>query len=318
MRIVDDLIKCVVFFGYEDPDKPGGINCVGTGFLLSYDHTAYLVTARHLSNQLGADPFLLRVNRKDGTAENLHADNVKWFDHSDPLVDVSIANLHISKCSKYEAVYMDGEKMLVTPHVMKEANIGVGNFTYTIGLFRLLSGKNRNLPICHCGTIALIPGDERVPVIDWTDKNPVASQRRRIQVEAYLVEAQSIGGLSGSPVFVRAEHEFDFARVLVRKDMPHAKVPTILACDGRMRLLGLWQGAWEARPDEVRAAESNALVVPLGMGVVVPAIKIIEVLERDDVKKEREAIKASRNLSAAQTQAVPVTQKPSAGTAPSS
>ena len=69
MRISDDLRKSVVFFGYEDALKPSGITGVGTGFMLAHDEVGYLVTVKHLSQMLGADPFLLRLNRKDGTAD---------------------------------------------------------------------------------------------------------------------------------------------------------------------------------------------------------------------------------------------------------
>jgi hypothetical protein len=44
VRIRDDLRKCVVFFGHVD-DTPGkgGINCIGTGFLVAYEEAGYLV-----------------------------------------------------------------------------------------------------------------------------------------------------------------------------------------------------------------------------------------------------------------------------------
>ena len=192
MRIHDDLRKSVVFFGYEDTTKPTGIVCIGTGFLLSLEGVGYLITARHLSHQLGNDPFLIRINRKDGTAENLHVDHASWFEHADPTVDVSLVNLHIAGDTHYDALYLPSEHYLMTDATINEEAIGIGNFTYTTGLFRLLTGERRNLPICHTGTIALLPGDERVPVVDWTDANPVPSRRRRISVEAYLVEAQSM------------------------------------------------------------------------------------------------------------------------------
>jgi hypothetical protein len=79
MRIRDDLRKCVVFFGHADetPGK-GGINCIGTGFLVAYEEAGYLVTAKHLADQLGDDPFLLRLNTKDGKSQNLPADGATW------------------------------------------------------------------------------------------------------------------------------------------------------------------------------------------------------------------------------------------------
>src|SRR5579863_3791251 len=71
MRVSDDLRKTVVFFGIEGPEDEGGITCVGSGFLVEYEDEGYLVTARHLARGLGNDPFLLRINKKDGTAQNI-------------------------------------------------------------------------------------------------------------------------------------------------------------------------------------------------------------------------------------------------------
>lgn len=70
MRIADDMRKGVVFFGYLDstPGK-GGIDCIGTGFFLIHEGLQYLVTARHLSHELGSNPFLIQLNKNDGTSE---------------------------------------------------------------------------------------------------------------------------------------------------------------------------------------------------------------------------------------------------------
>src|SRR5690242_19324792 len=94
MRIADDLRKSVVFFGEEDA-RPGrgGIRCIGTGFLLYYGGAGYLVTSKHLAYDLGEFPFLLRVNKRDGTAENIPFDELGWFHHPDPTVDVSIGQI---------------------------------------------------------------------------------------------------------------------------------------------------------------------------------------------------------------------------------
>jgi hypothetical protein len=81
MRFSEDVRKSVIFIGYPDatPGK-GGIACIGTGLLLKYGEPGfeigYLVTAQHVSHTLGRDPFLLRLNRKDGTSENVTIDGL--------------------------------------------------------------------------------------------------------------------------------------------------------------------------------------------------------------------------------------------------
>ena len=52
--------------------------------------------------------------------------------------------------------------------------------------------------------------------------------------------------------------------------------------EGRVRLLGMLQGAWFKPPDAALATGHKAMqnhVVPVGIDVVVPAYKIIELLE---------------------------------------
>lgn len=306
VRLAEDLRKCVVFIGYPDstPGR-GGITCIGTGFLIGYEGLGHLVTAKHIALDLGRDPFLIRLNKHNGTSQNVTADQVEWHHHPDPTVDVSVVSLHIGQPSPYDATYLESEFLLLSPEQVEIENIGVGNYTYTIGLFRLLSGEKRNMPVCHSGMIAMVPSDEKIPVRDWTDPE----RNRRIFVEGYLVEAQSLSGLSGSPVFVRPEHIIDISKLYTKSDanptLRRDEVATHVGCRTQLRLLGLWQGAWEAPPDEVRAVQQGVppgVQVPVGMGVVVPCNRIKEALDLPALKEKREKINKARETLAAQPQ----------------
>jgi hypothetical protein len=300
MRIADDMLRSVAFFGYADstPGK-GGIDCIGTGFFLAHEGLVYLVTAKHLSHDLGRDPFLVRLNKIDGTSENLRADNVEWLNHPDPTVDVSAVAIQIKNPIGYETMAMATEIHCFQPGEFEKSNVGIGNITCTIGLFRLLSGEKRNLPICHSGNIAMLPGTELVPVIDWTDP----TGQRRIFVKGYLVEAQSLNGLSGSPVFVRSEFRLDFSKVMrphPQKNRMPEEQPIICAVSDKAKLLGLWQGAWDAPPDEVLAVQTGEEVrVSVGIGIVVPYERIIEVFDMPEAKAQRAEIIAGRQTPAA-------------------
>src|SRR5260370_39693629 len=204
MRIGNQIRESVVFFGYPDKTQKSGIRCIGTGFLLEYEGVQYLVTAKHLSHSLGRDPFLIRVNKKDGTAENLPADDVDWTEHPDPTMDVSVVPLTIEDQSKYEVDCL-AQDCLFQPGEFDDLNIGVGSGTFTMGLFQLLSGEKRNLTIVSTGNIAMMPGDEKIPVVDLTEPD----QKRQSFGEGYCVESLSLKGLSGSPVFVRTEISID-------------------------------------------------------------------------------------------------------------
>ena len=79
--------------------------------------------------------------------------------------------------------------MFADEKVIKQRHIGVGDEVFITGLFTKVQETTKNIPIVRTGTVAMIPG-EKIPFGDNL-------------IEAYLVEARSIGGLSGSPVFVR-------------------------------------------------------------------------------------------------------------------
>jgi hypothetical protein len=212
------------------------------------------------------------------------ADEFEWSDHPDPTVDVSVIPMHVGITSEFDCEYFDGEALILSPEQMKLENIGIGNFTYTLGLFRLLSGEKRNMPVCHFGTIAMLPDDEKIPVVDWTDPDC----RRRVFVEGYLVESQSLSGLSRSPVLVRPEYYLNFKGLLTSRNAAPLD-EKVIGPREKLKLLGLWQGAWEAPADEVLSADSRRDVrVSVGMGIVVPCQRIVEVLELPEVKQFRE------------------------------
>jgi hypothetical protein len=203
--------------------------------------------------------------------------------------------------------------MLVTD-VLRHATgvkvLGIGDLTYVVGLFRLMSGQKRNLPMVHSGCIAMMPDDERIPIKDWRDKN------RRIFVEGYLVETQALEGLSGSPAFVRPTVDVDVSPRGVWLDPRSTDVSEwrAVAPVARVFLLGLWSGSWDAPPDEVVSVQTGKDArVSLGVGVVVAASKIKETLDTPELIEARTQVKKLRNeqLQAAEPDpAIPVARPP--------
>jgi len=285
MRISDDFRQTVVFIGYpsSEPEK-GGIDCIGTGFLLSYDGYPYLVTVRHVAEYVGGDPFLIRVNRYDGGSDNLPIDGAKWYYDSDPTVDVAVLPFDVLNEQVHWVRFIDDKTESWWFNKGRKYGIGIGDFCYTIGLFRVLAGNKRNLPIVHFGTIARTIEDEAFPIKDWRDPDG----KKTVQTEAYLVECQSLSGLSGAPEFVRASNQ------LIRDELIAANPNTNIHDLGdavamwKIHLLGVWQGSWDAPPGEVLGAErGKAIRVPVGMGVVLPIDHVHSILEDDELKAKR-------------------------------
>src|SRR5262249_15874239 len=131
-----------------------------------------------------------------------------------------------------------------------------------VGLFHWHSGKDRNIPIVHCGTIALLP--------DPNEKVLIRNRRTGSteDVEVYLVEAQTFDGLSGAPVFQREP-------VALRIFPDHNGGP-VIALTG-VQLLGVYSGAWEGEPSEALKTDRKwgpDKRIPAGMGLVGPAERL--------------------------------------------
>lgn len=279
VRISDDIRTGVVFLGHADARTgKGGIHCIGTGFLVQYGGAGYLVTAAHVAAILGSDPFVVRLNTKKGDSVNIQIDMAEWFYHPDDTVDLALIPFVVPSTSTYDAKYLN-EELILTNERIAALDTGLGDFTYTIGLFRLLHGERRNLPIVHSGHIALMPSDEKIPVRDWRS----SASKKPVFVSGYLVETNSLRGLSGSPVYVRPWITNNNAFKL------HGEAVNLILPRSTVYLLGVWQASWDAPPDEVMAVETGRDVqVSVGMGIVVPAQRIIEILEMDKVKRLRE------------------------------
>jgi hypothetical protein len=92
-------------------------------------------------------------------------------------------------------------------------------------------------------------------------------------IDAYLVEARSQGGLSGSPVFIRPTRTVGIEKIFE------------ITGYGDLRFLGLVHGHWDIHPndfpmDDVRVVDSS---VNMGIAIVVPARKILEILHIPEI-----------------------------------
>jgi hypothetical protein len=96
------------------------------------------------------------------------------------------------------------------------------------------------------------------------------------EMEVYLAEGRSIGGLSGSPVFVR-----NTVKTLMQTA---GGKPTAMAGLGGSHLLGLVHGHWDI-PLSFTPAQAEA--VNMGVSIIVPAKKILETLHSPELSALR-------------------------------
>jgi hypothetical protein len=278
VRIGEDARKCVVFFGVRT--LKGDISYGGTGFLVSWTEqghgTPYLVTNRHVARNLDLD-FIIRVNRLSGGSEEIPVERVEWTYHQDRSVDLAATKFLLRK-DRYAVGYYPVQEAATKNDAV------CGDPVSLVGLFRLHRGSSRNVPIVHSGHIAAIADrTELVPL-----KDPKTGEI--LETEAYLVEAQTLEGLSGSPVFIRQFVQLSFVTT------DSGAVPLAY---GASRLLGLYQGAWDGAPGEILANDRNVrgdLRVPVGMGTVIPSEKILELNMNDPKLKQDRANSRARDL----------------------
>lgn len=291
MRISEVARKFVVFFGAPSP-KTGDVEYGGTGFLVLYREEGvtvpYLVTARHVAERVQPDSgIIIRVNTKDGGSVPFHVDDVVWAYHPDKNVDVAATRAYLDPKDWDVGYYelLDCVKRVDAPF-----RVQCGDPISIVGLFRLHSGSTRNSPIAHSGNIALLPDPhELIPVKD-------RNSGELLHMEAYLVEAQTLEGLSGAPVFQRE-------LIALRQFGEHNGGP-VIAMTGA-QLLGVYSSAWDGEPSaaivEDRKFSPNKRI-PVGMGIVVPSERILELVkDHPDLKKHRAEI---REKTAAENAAV--------------
>jgi len=288
VRISENARKCVVFSGIggagpmDNAGIPLNISYGGTGFLVAYKENGvnvpYLVTCKHVAKLLSKhSEFYIRANTRGG-AYTLSVKKIEWAYHPDETVDLAAASYALQP-HIYDVIYFRLDAGSTVLGTKARSQVFCGEPISLIGLFRLHSGKQRNISFVHTGNIAVLPDeDERIPMRDRTTNEAV-------HAEVYLVEAQTLDGLSGSPAFV---HEI--ADLPDIDDFGSPPRETIKGF-GSVRLLGLYTGSWDGEPGKILAEDrdlrGHGIRVPVGVGTVVPADRILELIKDDPTMKQK-------------------------------
>lgn len=299
VRVPDGILKTAVFLG---KDGPTGKEYGGTGYIVSLAYgpgyimtreTAsgtevasypfmFICTARHVAQELEDSDFYVRANYKRGGLAELKQDyeNVQWWYHptEEDAVDAAVMVLPIES-----VLQLDIEPIPVTMFVsderVKTGNLGIGDEVFVAGLFRNAQGVSRNIPVIRTGNVAMIPNEKIFfPTEDRPDQ----------WLYANLLESRSIGGLSGSPVFIR-----ETLRLMVRRDeygrlssgetwrVNGEPEPTLWEGEmqglGKIHFFGSMIGHWQVG---VNLSGNQREAVNMGIAPMVPAKKILEILSQ--------------------------------------
>lgn len=288
--LVDEQYRqCVVFLYADTTDPISGLSDrrpVGTGFLVSMplpgreiEVALYVVTARHIVDMTrgyGLHPLIARINAADGGYQDIPMPDAAWNEH--PTNDVAVGSLVGARYDRSRPLDLKhiGLELFLTADVVRERvtsgqPVGLGDDVFFTGLFTPHPGVRQNQPVIRFGSISLMP-QEKVRVT--TDDRGSSAL-----IDAYLVEARSQGGHSGSPAF-------HFNRI---------DVNTLVGAPAYSpRLLGVVQGHFEAPSDpqvlgDLGGEEGGGTQENAGMAVVVPAQFIVDLLHEGDLTAERVA-----------------------------
>jgi hypothetical protein len=260
MTIDESIRKCVAFVGYRMAN--GEHKFAGSGFFIGANDgngrstKTRFVTARHVIDGIrdkGLDEVYLRFNTREGGSAWEPTKLTHWLPHIDKSVDVSIIQLGTDN---YDHLVLPLE-MGATDATMTELQISLGDEVFITGMFHHYLKGRRNTPIVRVGNIASLR-EQRIQASAFGE------------MDAFLIEARSLGGLSGSPVFANLGYSRRVGKKTLSWEHP------------RVLLLGLIHGHFDVRADAIDGAakvdQLSAERVNTGIAVVVPFQKVLEVL----------------------------------------
>lgn len=258
-RIPDDVLECVVYLYPSIAAANAGEKLGGSGFVVRVDQEGadfyYIVTNKHV---IDAGSTTVRFNTKANIHEAFDWDERNWirsaeadlaiFPFPDPPRDLKVRSIITGQFLRDETV--------------KALDIGMGDDVFFAGRFVNAEGSDRNRPSLRFGNIA------------QTDTLMIDGE------ESYVVEARSIPGYSGSPVFV-----YTLAG-LPRKLFDENTEKAIKTRSYGPFLLGV---DWCHINDYVDARDQQGNMLPFkirsnsGMMGVVPVAKLSDLLYRQDM-----------------------------------
>jgi hypothetical protein len=259
-RLSDDFVKSSIYLYPSAIDAQSGTKAGGSGFVIGVPIEGravllYAVTNRHIIEN---GSCTVRVNTSDGKFAVLEFTELDWVFHP-AGDDLAVCLLPGLDSTTIRVVHFEEKDHFITNAIVDELNVGVGDDVFVVGRFVNQEGKQRNTPTVRFGNIAQMPPEK------------ISQQRgfTTFEQESFIVEAKSIGGYSGAPVFVGMNP------TLQRPGRPGIS-------SNRLLLLGIGWGYisdWEPVCDASGRPISNMKVKSnTGMMAVVPAWKLSELL----------------------------------------
>lgn len=277
-RMIPQELKKSVTFIFVD-DNNGKLLPNGTGFFVHVEENknifSYLVTAKHVLFDNNGNRFkeiYIRLNTAKNSSEILRIPFVgenasKVYYHNDSSIDIAVIPF-LPDVTKYDFKMLTSN-MLTTKQLFDEVKIREGDDVFFTGLFTPYFGVDRNYPIFRFGKVALLT-EEPIP---WFEN------KQNQFLKLYLIEAQSYGGNSGSPVFFYLKYDREDTKRFIGKDA--------------YLLAGIMKGYF-ADTQEIKIIDAKPVPISQqnnGIAAVVPAFFLHEILFSDELMNLRKSSK---------------------------
>lgn len=303
VAVPDAYIRTVVFLCVDERDDLGKPRRIpqATGFFVRVplnvrltESVDYLVTARHcVEEAMGYEHLWIRWNLKAGGFIEFPTRFDDWI-MSDQADVAAILMLRSALPEGVSPSDFDTASLRMADFVgpepeykyVGETGIGhmeiqprVGHEVYFLGLFTQQYGQERNLPIARFGHIARMPSAVEMEGPGGT----------RFESVVYLVEFQSWGGHSGSPVFF--EHQIVVEDQILVDETTGQHVLTGVDEAHISGFMGLVSGHYgipikaETKGDILGEIQTQ---LNSGIAMVTPADAVRQLLMRTDVVEHRE------------------------------
>ncbi len=268
-ELARDLSSTVIFLFENRDDDP-----IGTAFVVSYpvpgeegSYVPLVVTAKHVLGNLEvvSGRFSLRSGLSTGFVEYrlsaLRRQGDVW-EHHEEGVDIAVFRTLEFERMDYKGIPIEA---IATRETFLELDINATDRIMFPCLLQGFMGTTRNYPVIRDGSIALIP-DERVPVVI-----EIGDREIREDQEVILCDATSIGGASGSPIFL-------WPGPRLREGYFHPG-------EGKILLLGVMQGFYKAKRRELAGHRASWFDLGFeentGIAIVFPSWRLLEILESE-------------------------------------
>jgi len=234
----------------------------------------YAITCLH---NIDKGCLTIRVNTERGGSEEIVTRREDWEDSEENDIAAYAIDLddtkHVSQSifhrfpaellAKYPRI-----PMFITREIITNEGLGMGDDVFLIGRLIDHSGTQRNTPSARFGHISMMPFE------------PIRNLHLRRSVDAFFCEIKSIGGFSGSPVFVHIPPLSERPR---SKTLSNAKGPWLLGID--------W--GHTQKPEYVvddhgdKTPEEHRVQRDSGIACVAPAWEIAKLLDCKRFRKQR-------------------------------